>query len=61
MKDFRLLLALTCVLISPVSLAQNMELSDTGEMLDSIAAVVNDGTVPSSELQTEVQRLVARL
>lgn len=61
MKDFRLLLALTCVLISPVSLAQNMELSDTGEMLDSIAAVVNDGIVLTSELQIEVQRIVARL
>jgi peptidyl-prolyl cis-trans isomerase SurA len=61
MKDFRLLLALTCVLISPVSFAQNMELSDTGEMLDSIAAVVNDGIVLTSELQIEVQRIVARL
>jgi peptidyl-prolyl cis-trans isomerase SurA len=61
MKDFRSILALACVLNLPTALAQNMELSDTGEMLDSIAAVVNDGVVLTSELKIEIQRIVARL
>jgi peptidyl-prolyl cis-trans isomerase SurA len=38
-----------------------MELSDTGELLDSIAAVVNDGVVLTSELKIEIQQIVARL
>jgi len=45
MKHFRLFLALSFFFGSPAALAQNMELSDTGELLDSIAAIVNDGVV----------------
>lgn len=41
--------------------AQTRELSSTGELLDSIAAVVNDGVVLTSDLQIEIQRVVARL
>lgn len=61
MKHFRLFLALSFFLGSPAALAQNMELSDTGELLDSIAAVVNDGVVLTSELKIEIQRIVSRL
>ena len=41
--------------------SQTLELSSTGELLDGIAAVVNDGVVLKSELQLEVQRIAARL
>ena len=61
MRHFRLILALACCLSPPAALAQNMELSDTGELLDSIAAVVNDGVVLTSELKIEIQQIVARL
>lgn len=61
MRHFRLILALACCLGPPTALAQNMELSDTGELLDSIAAVVNDGVVLTSELKIEIQQIVARL
>jgi peptidyl-prolyl cis-trans isomerase SurA len=43
------------------ALSQTQELSSTGEPLDSIVAVVNDGVVLSSELSIEVQRIVGRL
>ena len=61
MRHFRFILALACCLSPPTALAQNMELSDTGELLDSIAAVVNDGVVLTSELKIEIQQIVARL
>ncbi len=61
MRHFRLILALACCFRPPTALAQNMELSDTGELLDSIAAVVNDGVVLTSELKIEIQQIVARL
>lgn len=41
--------------------AQDRELSARGVLLDGIAAVVNDGVVLKSELQTELDRIVARL
>lgn len=41
--------------------AQTRELSDSGELLDGIAALVNDGIVLKSELQAETDRIVARL
>ena len=61
MKHSRLILILACFLSPPAVLAQNLELSDTGELLDSIAAVVNDGVVLTSELKIELQRIVSRL
>jgi peptidyl-prolyl cis-trans isomerase SurA len=61
MKHFRLFLALSFFFSPPAALAQNMELSDTGELLDSIAAIVNDGVVLTSELKIEIQRIVSRL
>jgi peptidyl-prolyl cis-trans isomerase SurA len=41
--------------------AQTRELSDAGELLDGIAALVNDGIVLKSELDIEVERIVERL
>lgn len=41
--------------------AQTRELSASGELLDGIAAIVNDGIVLHSELQEEMQRIAARL
>ena len=41
--------------------AQTLELSSTGELLDGIVAVVNDGIVLKSELDIEVRRIVERL
>ena len=36
------------------------ELSDTGEFIDGIAAVVNDGVVLKSQLRTEVAVILVR-
>jgi len=41
--------------------AQDRELSSRGELVDGIAAVVNDGVVLKSELAEETQRIVRRL
>ncbi len=41
--------------------AQTLDLSSTGEMIDGIAAVVNDGVVLTSELQLELAQITARL
>lgn len=47
----------------PVSgaLAQSRELSSSGELLDGIAAIVNEGVVLKSELQLETKRIAERL
>jgi peptidyl-prolyl cis-trans isomerase SurA len=44
-----------------LSSAQTRELSTTGELVDRIAAVVNDGVVLNSELNTEIERITERL
>lgn len=54
-------LALLLTGLAPVAQAQTRELSDSGELLDGIAALVNDGVVLKSELQVETDRIVARL
>ncbi len=41
--------------------AQTLDLSSSGEFVDGIAAVVNDGVVLKSELAVETQRIVDRL
>ncbi len=41
--------------------AQTRELSGSGQLLDGIVAVVNDGVVLKSELQSETAEIVARL
>lgn len=48
-------------LLSARAGAQTLELSSSGEMLDGIAAVVNDGVVLKSELAMELERIVTRL
>ncbi len=51
-----------CLLIvQTAALAQTRELSDSGELLDGIAAVVNDGVVLKSELDAELRRVIERL
>jgi peptidyl-prolyl cis-trans isomerase SurA len=43
------------------AISQTRELSSSGELLDGIAAIVNDGVVLKSELEIEIQRIVERL
>lgn len=57
----RLLLVPAALLAVCSTQAQDRELSARGVLLDGIAAVVNDGVVLKSELQTELDRIVARL
>jgi len=61
MKYISITILIACVLGTSNIKAQTRELSSTGDLLDSIAAVVNDGVVLTSELQLEIQRIVARL
>lgn len=56
----RILLA-AVLLTTTAAHAQERGLSDRGELLDGIAAVVNDGVVLKSELEVEMTRIVARL
>jgi len=55
-----LILALIFTTAGPAT-AQNRELSDTGTLLDRIAAVVNDGVVLQSELDTQTYVIAQRL
>ena len=61
MKIFPVAILLACLASMPTLHAQTMDLSSTGELVDGIVAVVNDGIVLRSELSIEVQRIVARL
>jgi peptidyl-prolyl cis-trans isomerase SurA len=56
-------LASLALALLPVSgaVAQSRELSSSGELLDGIAAIVNDGVVLKSELQLETRRIIERL
>lgn len=56
-----LLLMLMLAGLSPGAQAQTRELSSTGVLLDGIVALVNDGAVLKSELQTETDSIVGRL
>lgn len=58
----KLLPAAACAfLLSNASLAQTLDLSDTGVKIDGIAAVVNDGIVLLSELDEQTNMVVQRL
>ncbi|MGI9330403.1 MAG: peptidylprolyl isomerase [Gammaproteobacteria bacterium] len=58
----RLLLSLTLVAVTLSTVhAQTRELSSSGQLLDGVAAVVNDGVVLKSELQDELTRIIERL
>lgn len=61
MKPTRIIIISLMLMAGGNLQAQTLELSSTGELLDGIAAVVNDGVVLKSELQIEVQRIAARL
>jgi peptidyl-prolyl cis-trans isomerase SurA len=52
---------LAALLACVPAFAQDRELSSRGQLLDGIAAVVNDGLVLKSELQAETDRIVQRL
>jgi peptidyl-prolyl cis-trans isomerase SurA len=53
--------ACAAVLLSGVAVAQTRELATKGEMLDRIAAVVNDGVVLDSELEDQIAIVSERL
>jgi peptidyl-prolyl cis-trans isomerase SurA len=61
MIRLRCLILAGCLLFQTCAYAQTLELSSSGEMLDGIAALVNDGVVLKSELQGELRTIVARL
>jgi len=58
----RILLSLTLAAATTAAVhAQTRELSSSGQLLDGVAAVVNDGVVLKSELQDELTRIIERL
>ena len=59
MNEFRYLLT-TCAFVALSSIAAGAELSDSGEMLDGVAAVVNEGVVLKSELSQQTEIIIAR-
>jgi len=62
MRNSKTFLLLGLVLLFSTRLsAQTLELSSSGELLDGVAAIVNDGVVLKSELSAEMQRIVSRL
>ena len=60
-----LLAAIACgcaaLLVQSVASAQTRELATKGEMLDRVAAVVNDGVVLASELDDQMSIVTERL
>jgi peptidyl-prolyl cis-trans isomerase SurA len=54
-------LALWLALAGSTASAQTRELSSSGELLDRIAAVVNDGVVLVSQLDTQTDEVIQRL
>ncbi len=61
MFHYRPVLLCICLLHSASLVAQTLDLSSSGDLLDGIAAVVNDGVVLKSELDLEMQRIIERL
>lgn len=55
------IIGLALLLGTHAALAQDRGLSDRGQFVDGIAAVVNDGVVLKSELAEETRRIVQRL
>jgi peptidyl-prolyl cis-trans isomerase SurA len=58
MTKIKTLLTICAILSAPVCIAE--ELSETGELLDGIAAVVNEGVVLKSQLKMQVDSIVER-
>jgi peptidyl-prolyl cis-trans isomerase SurA len=62
MKSARLASLLLSIALLPTFVgAQTRELSSSGQLLDRIAAVVNDGVVLTSELDEQTEEITARL
>jgi len=61
MLHLRHFLLAVCLLQSVPLAAQTLDLSSTGDFLDGIAAVVNDGAVLKSEVNQELARIIERL
>jgi peptidyl-prolyl cis-trans isomerase SurA len=55
---FSYLCATIALLAAPVASAE--ELSETGEFLDGVAAIVNEGVVLKSQLRVELDRIIKR-
>ncbi|MFM7626780.1 MAG: peptidylprolyl isomerase, partial [Gammaproteobacteria bacterium] len=56
-----LVLSLALAALTPSAGAQTRSLSDRGELLDRVAAVVNDGVVLRSELDEQVAEITERM
>jgi|ADGO01.1.fsa_nt_gi SurA N-terminal domain. len=54
-------IVLVLVFSSGPALSQTRELSSSGELLDRIAAVVNEGVVLRSQLEEQTEQVIARL
>ena len=61
MKHFAALLTLLVATCAGSAQAQTRTLSDKGEMLDRVAAVVNEGVVLASELDEQMAAVMQRL
>ena len=61
MNRLRHIITCICLGTSIQASAQTLELSSTGQLLDGIVAIVNDGVVLASELDAEVTTIVQRL
>ena len=61
MKRLRTICLGVLVCSTSIVHAQTLELSSTGEMLDGIAAIVNDGVVLKSQLSAEMGQVAAQL
>jgi peptidyl-prolyl cis-trans isomerase SurA len=54
-------LALTALFLCGSALAQNRELTTQGDLLDRVVAIVNDGVVLNSDLDSQVEQVTERL
>src|SRR6187455_2235570 len=61
MKSIRFYAFASLLIFATGVFAQTRDLSTSGEMLDRIAAVVNDGVVLSSQLDEQTEEITARL
>ena len=60
-KKLITLTGIACLMLSTAIQAQNRQLSDRGQILDRIVAVVNDGVVLQSELERQMALVLERL
>ena len=61
MKRNLKIIAYSLVLMSSLAVPQTRDLGGTGEFMDSIAAIVNDGVVLRSEVETQLGLIIATL